>query len=99
MGLMVLELTYETYFMISRSFLCDSLSSLQRFADQLASQPLIEEANIQLNGELGSGKSTFTRFLLQSLGVKGTIKSPTYAVMEEYLVHTPSKDIHILTEF
>ncbi len=81
--------------MISRSFLCDSLSSLQRFADQLASQPLIEEANIQLNGELGSGKSTFTRFLLQSLGVKGTIKSPTYAVMEEYLVHTPSKDIHI----
>ena len=93
--LMVLELTYETYFMISHSFLCDSLSSLKEFADQLSSQPEIEQANIQLNGELGAGKSTFTRFLLQSMGVKGTIKSPTYAVMEEYVTHTHNKDIQI----
>ncbi len=95
LSLMVLELTYETYFMISHSFLCDSLSSLKEFADQLSSQPEIEQANIQLNGELGAGKSTFTRFLLQSMGVKGTIKSPTYAVMEEYATHTHNKDIQI----
>ena len=39
---------------------------------------------IYLHGELGAGKSSFTRALLQGLGVSARIKSPTYSLIESY---------------
>lgn len=35
-------------------------------------------------GEIGAGKTTLIRSLLRSLGVAGSIKSPTFSIMEPY---------------
>lgn len=49
---------------------------------------------ITLAGELGSGKTTFARGLLRALGVAGTIRSPSYTLIEPY--ETAAGPVHHL---
>ncbi len=61
-----------------------SEDDLASFTQRLANRNAIGTAFIALDGDLGAGKTTWVRKLLQQMGVQGRIKSPTYSIMESY---------------
>jgi tRNA threonylcarbamoyladenosine biosynthesis protein TsaE len=62
----------------------DTRQFATRFAAQLSALPTDASLFIELHGDLGAGKTTLVRHLLQAMGVTGRIKSPTYAIVEAY---------------
>lgn len=68
----------------TRQFRWPDEAACERFAQALARCPQVSDLSIELEGGLGAGKTSLVRHLLRALGVQGRIKSPSYAVVEDY---------------
>jgi tRNA threonylcarbamoyladenosine biosynthesis protein TsaE len=58
------------------------------FADKLA-QYLMPGDVLTLEGDLGAGKTTFTKGLAKGLGIKRNVNSPTFTIIKEYKGRLP----------
>ncbi|ANJ68437.1 tRNA (N6-adenosine(37)-N6)-threonylcarbamoyltransferase complex ATPase TsaE [Halothiobacillus diazotrophicus] len=58
-------------------------AAVSRLAQALA-QTAPGHGLVFLEGDLGAGKTTFTRAFLRALGVTGPVRSPTYTLIEPY---------------
>lgn len=66
-----------------RELIANHLAELDGIITELL--PLIQSRRtVALVGEIGAGKTTFTKLLCQRLGVTETTSSPTYAIINQY---------------
>ena len=81
---MIVEHAGSLHLPIVKSLVWPDEAATRLFAASLAAQPALTQCFVALRGDLGAGKTSFVRYLLQALGISGRIKSPTYAVLESY---------------
>jgi len=62
---------------------------------QMLARTRPRQALLELQGDLGAGKSTTARALLRELGVAGAIRSPTYTLVERYPLADGSEAWHL----
>ncbi|MDR3215241.1 MAG: tRNA (adenosine(37)-N6)-threonylcarbamoyltransferase complex ATPase subunit type 1 TsaE [Bacilli bacterium] len=61
-----------------------NLMDMEKFAHTLAKYFNDEGAVIFLDGDLGAGKTTFTQYFAEGLGVKDVVTSPTFNIFKRY---------------
>ncbi|MBQ5346685.1 MAG: tRNA (adenosine(37)-N6)-threonylcarbamoyltransferase complex ATPase subunit type 1 TsaE [Ruminococcus sp.] len=69
-------------------FLSKSVEDTEKFAEEF-SKSLTGSEIIAMYGDLGAGKTSFTRGLAKGLEVEQTVTSPTFAIVNEYSGNYP----------
>jgi len=64
-------------------FEVSSIENWKRITEEIL--PLIKKKILLLKGNLGVGKTTFTKCLLEKMGSEEEVNSPTYSLVNEYL--------------
>lgn len=68
---------------MQNEYIVNSLKETEELAEKI-SKKINQGDVILLYGEIGAGKTTFTKFLLEKLGVKSIVSSPTFTLLNEY---------------
>lgn len=68
---------------MKREFIVETLADTEQAGSVIASE-LRFPACVYLYGDMGAGKTTLTKALLQGLGYQGAVTSPTYNLIQEY---------------
>ena len=78
---------------MQQKFILNDLSVTNKLAKSIA-HVIPYNFVITLSGNLGAGKTTLTREVLRCLGVTGSIKSPTFTLVNEYATEDGSPIFH-----
>lgn len=68
---------------MEKTFICHSLAETEQAAAEIAGMLKGREV-LAYFGDLGAGKTTFSRYLCNALGVRDEVTSPTFAMVHEY---------------
>lgn len=69
---------------MENTVVCNSAKETEDLAAQLATT-LQGPCVLAFTGDLGAGKTTFTRGLCKGLNYSGEVSSPTFAIVHEYI--------------
>lgn len=71
-----------------------SIEETEKLANRLAN--LLEAQDlITLEGDLGAGKTTFTKALAKGLGITRTVSSPTFTILKQYEGRLPFNHLDV----
>lgn len=69
---------------MSVSFLCKNLTDTEKLAEKFANLVSSTGAFVCLLGDVGAGKTAFTKFVCKYLDVKEKVTSPSFVILNEY---------------
>ncbi len=80
-----------------KSIITNTLEETSQLANDFVKNDISGGMVVCLEGDLGSGKTTFTQGILKALGAEGPYTSPTFVIMKEYDIdkQTIKKVYHI----
>lgn len=69
---------------ININCIADTINLAKRIANFILKYGYDNNINIHFNGQIGTGKTTLIKAILQNCGIKDKIKSPSYTILETY---------------
>lgn len=67
---------------MEKNFEVHTIKDWESLAEEIL--PLLQHKILLLKGNLGAGKTTFTKELLNKIGTSDAVESPTYSLVNEY---------------